>query len=100
MASDAKAEVRGLFQNGQTAVPLRITLNELCFTQPPTPIKTDDSAAEVIDAATSGQEMSKAMDMQFYLMKSKLKLKNLCILETRMSKHGGLLHKISSSTSL
>ena len=52
VASAAKAEVGGLFQNRQTAVPLRITLNELGFTQPPTPIKTDNSAAEGIVTTT------------------------------------------------
>ena len=45
VASEAKSEVRGLFHNGQTAVPLRIILHELSFTQAPTPIKTDNSAA-------------------------------------------------------
>ena len=46
VASAAKAEVGGLFYNGQTAVPLRITLHELGFTEPPTPIKTNNSAAK------------------------------------------------------
>ena len=50
--SAAEAEVGGLFHNGKTAVPLRITLHELGFTQPPTPIKIDNFAAEVIVAAT------------------------------------------------
>ena len=31
VASDAKAEVGGLFHNREIAVPLRITLNELIF---------------------------------------------------------------------
>ena len=44
----AEAEVGGLFHNGQTDVPLRITLHELSFPQPPTPIKTDNSAAKGI----------------------------------------------------
>ena len=34
LASAAKAEVRGLFQNGQTDTPIRITLHELGFHQP------------------------------------------------------------------
>ena len=51
VASVAESEVRGLFQNGQTAVPLRITLHELGFTLPPTPIKTDNSAAKGIITA-------------------------------------------------
>ena len=68
VASGAKAEVGGLFQNGKTAVPLRITLHELGFTQPPTPIKIDNSAAEGIVTATVRQKRSKAMGMRFYWM--------------------------------
>ena len=45
VASAAKSESRGLFHNGQTAVLLRITIHKLGFTQPPTPVKTDNSAA-------------------------------------------------------
>ena len=63
VASASKAEVRGLFHNGQTTVPLIITLHEIGFTQPPTPIKTDNSVAEGIVTATVRQKISKAMDM-------------------------------------
>ena len=56
VASAAEAEVGGLFHNGQTAVPLRITLHELGFTQPPTPIKTDNFAAEGIVTVTVSQQ--------------------------------------------
>ena len=52
VASVAEAEVGGLFQNGQTKLPLRITLHELVFTQPPTPIKIDNSEAEGIVTST------------------------------------------------
>ena len=52
VASKAKAEVGGLFHNGQTEVPLRITLHEIGLIQPPTPIKTDNSAADGIVTAT------------------------------------------------
>ena len=75
MASAAEAEVGGLFHNGQTAVPLRIALHELDFTQPPTPIKTDNSVSEGIVTATVRQKSSKAMDMRFYWMKYRVKQK-------------------------
>ena len=75
VASAAKAEVGGLFHNGQTAVPLRITLHELGFTQPPTPIKIDNSSDEGIVAAIVRQKRSKAMDMRFYWMKYRVKQK-------------------------
>ena len=41
VASAAEAEVMLFFYNGQTAVPLRITLHKLGFPLPQTPIKTD-----------------------------------------------------------
>ena len=56
VASVAKAEVGGLFHNWQTSAPVQITLHELGFTQPPTPIKTDNSAAEGIVIATFGKK--------------------------------------------
>ena len=100
VASAAGAEVVGLFHNGQTAVPLRITLHEIGFTQPPTPIKTDNSAAKGIVTATVRQKRSKAMDMQFYWIKERVKQKDFFrLLETRKSKHGGLFHKTSPTTS-
>ena len=37
VASAAEAEVRELFWNGQTGIPLWITLHEIGFTLPPTP---------------------------------------------------------------
>ena len=52
VVSAAEPEVRGLFHNGQKSVPLRIKLQELGFPQPPTPIKTDNSAAEGIVTAS------------------------------------------------
>ena len=42
VASADEVEVGGHNHNGQTVVPLRIILHELGFTQPPTPIKTDN----------------------------------------------------------
>ena len=77
--SAAKAEVGWLFHNGKTAVPLRITLHELGFTQPPTPMKTDNSKAEGIVTATVRQKRSKAMDMWFYWMKDRLKQKDFSV---------------------
>ena len=59
VVSTAKEEVGVLFHNRQIAVPLCITLNELGFTQPPTPITTDNSAAEGIIAAIFRQKIPK-----------------------------------------
>ena len=66
MASVAEAEAEGIFHNGQTTVPLLITIDEIVSPQPPTLIKTDNFSAEVIITAMVRQKSSKAMDMQFY----------------------------------
>ena len=65
----AKAEADGIFHNGQTSIPLQITLNELIFLQTPIPIKTDNSTAEGILTATVIQTGSNAIDMRFHWMK-------------------------------
>ena len=89
VASATEAEVGVLFQNGQTSVPLRITLHELGSTQPPTPIKIDNSAAEGIFTATVIQKMSKAMDMQFYWMRERIKQKDFFVYWTPGSQNMG-----------
>ena len=68
-----EAEVGGLLHNGKTYVPLRVTLHELGFSQPTTPIKTDKLYAEGIVTATVRQKNSKAMDVRFHLIKDRVK---------------------------
>ena len=55
-----------LFLNCQEAVPIRITLEEMGHTQPPTPVQVDNSTALGISTGTTKQRKSKAMDMRFY----------------------------------
>jgi hypothetical protein len=45
VASAAESEVGACFHNAQSGDPLRVTLTELGHTQPPTPIRTDNSTA-------------------------------------------------------
>jgi hypothetical protein len=45
VASAAESEVGACFQNAQSGAPLRVTLAELGHIQPPTPLRTDNSAA-------------------------------------------------------
>ena len=89
VASASKSEDGGLFYNGQTAVPLRIALHEICFPLPPTPIKTDDSEAKGIVPDTVRQKTSKVMEMKFYWMKDRVKLKDLFIYWKPGSKNMG-----------
>ena len=55
--SASKEEVEGLFHNGQTVLPISITLLEIGFPQPPTSIKTDNSTAQVIVTSTVRKEV-------------------------------------------
>jgi hypothetical protein len=43
VSSAAESEVGACFHNTQSGAPLRITLTELGHTQPPTPLRTDNS---------------------------------------------------------
>jgi hypothetical protein len=45
VASVADSEVGACFHNAQSGAPLRVTLTELGHTQPPTPLRTDNSTA-------------------------------------------------------
>jgi hypothetical protein len=45
LASAAESEVGACFHNAQSVAPLRVTLTELGHTQPPTPLRTDNSTA-------------------------------------------------------
>jgi hypothetical protein len=45
VASAAESEVGACFHNSQGGAPLRVTLTELGHTQPPTPLRTDNSTA-------------------------------------------------------
>ena len=51
MASAAESEIGATFHNGQKAVPIRTTLQELGHPQPPTPIRVDNFTAEVSQMA-------------------------------------------------
>ena len=75
VVSAAEAEAGELLQNGQTYVPLRITLHELGFTLPSTPTKTANFASKGIVTATDRQKRSRAMEMRFYYMKDRVKQK-------------------------
>jgi hypothetical protein len=66
MASAAESEIASSFMNGQEAVPIRTTLEEMGHPQPPTPVQVDNSTAEGFANKTIKQKRSKAIDMRFY----------------------------------
>ena len=73
MASASEAETGGLFHNCQDAVPLRTTLDELGWKQPPTPVNTDNKIAMGIATDTVKQRRSRAIDMRFYWVRDRVK---------------------------
>ena len=52
--------------NGQESVPIRTTLEEMKWPQPPTPVQVDNSTATGIPNRIIKQNISKAFDMRFY----------------------------------
>jgi hypothetical protein len=66
VASAADSEVGVCFHNAQSGAPLRVTLTELGHTQPPTPLRTDNSTAFGILNETIKKKRSKSMDMRYH----------------------------------
>ena len=52
---------------------MRITLEELGYPQPPTPLQTDNSTASGIVNDTVKQRRSKAIDMRFYWIRDRVR---------------------------
>ncbi len=73
LSSAAEAELGALFLNGKEACPLRLCLEELGHSQPPTPIQTDNSTASGIANDTVKQKRSKAVDMRFYWIRDRVR---------------------------
>ena len=72
MAYTAEAKLGDLLLNCQEAFPIRITLEEMGHTQPPTPVQVDNSTALGIATGTIKQQNSKAMDMRFYCIRYRI----------------------------
>jgi hypothetical protein len=77
VASAAESEVGGCFHNAQSGAPLRVTLTELGHTQPPTPLRTDNSTASGIMNETIKQKQSKAMYMRYHWLTDRVRKKQL-----------------------
>ena len=73
MSSAAEAELGAIFINTKEAVPIRTTLIEMNWPQPPTPIQVDNSTAVGIANQTIKKKMSKSMDMRFYWVIDRIK---------------------------
>jgi hypothetical protein len=75
VASAAESEVGACFHNAQSGAPLRVTLTELGHTQPPTPLRTDNSTAFGILSETTKQRQSKAKDMIYHWLTDRVRQK-------------------------
>ena len=73
MSVASEAECGATFINCKSAVPLRITFEEMGHAHPPTPVKTDNSTTEDIMNSRLQQNRSKAMDMRFYWVQDQIK---------------------------
>jgi hypothetical protein len=77
VASTAESEVGACFHNAQSGAPLRATLTEMGHTQPPTPLRTDNSTASRISNETIKQKRSKAMDMRYHWITDRVRKKKI-----------------------
>jgi hypothetical protein len=77
VASAAESEVGACFHNAQSGAPLRVTLTELGHTQPPTPLRTDNSTAYGIVNETIKQKRSKTMDMRYHWLTDRVRQKTI-----------------------
>jgi hypothetical protein len=75
VASSAESEVGACFHNAQSGAPLRATLTELGHTQPPTPLRTDNSTAFSILNKAIKKKRSKAMDMLYHWLTDRVRQK-------------------------
>jgi hypothetical protein len=75
VASAAESEAGACFHNAQSGAPLRVTLTELGRTQPPTPLRTDNSTDFGILNETIKQKGSKAMDMRYHWLTDRIRQK-------------------------
>jgi hypothetical protein len=73
VASEAESEVGACFHNAQSGAPLRITLMELGHSQPPTPLRTDNSTIFGILNETIKHKRSKAMDMRYHWLTDRVR---------------------------
>ena len=74
VTSAAEAEYVSLNMNAKTAVPIRHTLIELGYEQPPTPIQADNTTAVGLANDSIEQKYSKPLNMRWHCLKDQVKL--------------------------
>ena len=71
VSSAAEAETGGIFGNAQFCIPLRYILEAMNHTQPPTPLKTDNSTALGYIHNNIQLKRSKSWDMRHHWLRDK-----------------------------
>ncbi len=66
MSSATEAELAGLYIMAHKAIYIRIILEELGHTQPPTPLQTNNAMADGVINGKVQPKQTKAMDMRFH----------------------------------
>jgi hypothetical protein len=69
----SEAEIRALYENTKKAAILHITLEEMGYPQPATPLQTDNSTACGITNNNIKQQRSRAIDMRFYWVRDQVR---------------------------
>jgi hypothetical protein len=69
MSSAAEAEMGALYETAKELVPIRLTLEEMGWKQPITPIQTDNTTAAGVVNNTIIPKKSKSMDLRFWWLK-------------------------------
>jgi hypothetical protein len=72
LSSASEAKIGALFENTKRATILRITLEEMGYPQPPTPVQTENSTACGIANDNIKQQRSRAIDMRFYWVRDRV----------------------------
>jgi hypothetical protein len=66
MSSATEAELAGLYIMARKAIYIRIILEELGHTQPPTPLQTDNAMADSVINGNVQPKQTKAMKMRLH----------------------------------
>jgi hypothetical protein len=79
LSSAAEAEIGTMYIHAKEGAVLRTTLEELGYTQPPTPMETDNTTATGYRNGTIKQKRKQTTDMHFYWIKDRVKQGQLII---------------------
>lgn len=71
LSSAAESELGALFITAKEMIPLRHTLTEMGWKQPPSPLQTDNSAAEGVCNKTIVPRKLKSMDLRYHWLRSR-----------------------------